>query len=208
VNDSRPLEVILHDPKSTVKAYAIECCNGSKLWTNAIAKEMLNVRPALKFVDDNKIPEFLKPVGVHMILDVKMDLTQKACLVANGHEMEVPTESTYSTIVTRDSVLIAFMLAALNGLDVLSGNVKNVYINAESKEKLHIAEAGPGFMGCPCMIVWALYRLKSSGSCWHDNMAQTLRDLNYVTCFADYDVWMKAKVKTTSDEYWEHILIF
>jgi hypothetical protein len=108
-------------PKSTVKAYAIDCCNSSKPWTNAIAKEMLNMRPAFKFVDDDKIPEFWNPVGVHMIFDVKMDLTRKARLVANGHETEVPTESMYSTIVTRDSIRLVFMLAALNGLDVLSG---------------------------------------------------------------------------------------
>jgi Reverse transcriptase (RNA-dependent DNA polymerase) len=144
-------------PKSTVEAYAIDCGSGSKLWTNAIAKEMLNVRPAFRFVDDDKIPEFWKPVGVHMIFNMKMDLTHKARLVANGHETEVPTESTYSTVVTRDSVRLAFMLAALNGLDVLSGDVQNAYINAESKENLYIKEAGPefgpGFMGRPCMIV-------------------------------------------------------
>jgi hypothetical protein len=96
-------------PKSVAEAYAIDRRNGSKLWTNAVAKEMLNVRPAFKFVDDNVIPAFWKPVGVHMIFDVKMDLTRKARLVANGHETEVPTESTYSTVVTRDSVRLAFL---------------------------------------------------------------------------------------------------
>jgi hypothetical protein len=58
-------------PKSVAEAYAIDCRNGSKLWTNAAAKEMLNVRPAFKFVDDDVIPAFWKPVGVHMIFDVK-----------------------------------------------------------------------------------------------------------------------------------------
>jgi hypothetical protein len=115
------------------EAYAIDRRNSSKLWTYAVAKEMLNVRPAFKFVDDDVIPAFWKPVGVHMILDVKMDLTRKARLVANGHETEVPTESTYSTVVTRDSVRLAFLLAALNGLEVLAGVVHNAYINAIRK---------------------------------------------------------------------------
>jgi hypothetical protein len=39
-------------------------------------------------------------------------------------------------------------------------------------------------------------------------MAQTLRDMGYVTCVSDHDVWMKAKVKPTGDEYWEYILIY
>jgi hypothetical protein len=42
----------------------------------------------------------------------------------------------YSTLVTRDSVRLAFLLAALNGLDVLAGDVQNAYINADSKENL------------------------------------------------------------------------
>jgi hypothetical protein len=58
------------------------------------------------------------------------------------------------------------------------------------------------------MIVRALYGLKSSGARWHDHMAQTLRDMGYVTCVADHAVWMKAKVKPTGDEYWEYILIY
>jgi hypothetical protein len=85
----------LEMPKSTVEAYAIDCHKGSKLWTNVIGKEMLNMCPAFKFVDENKIPEFWKPVGVHMNVDVKMDLLPKASLVANGHGTEVPTESMY-----------------------------------------------------------------------------------------------------------------
>jgi Reverse transcriptase (RNA-dependent DNA polymerase) len=199
-------------PKTVAEAYAIDQRTSSKLWTLAVAREMLNVRPAFKFVDDDVIPAFWKPVGVHMIFDVKMDLTRKARLVANGHETEVPTESTYSTVVTRDSVRLAFLLAALNGLDVLAGDVQNAYINAESKENLYIQEAGPecgpGFIGRPCMIVRALYGLKSSWARWHDHMAQTLRDLAYKTCIADHNVWMKPKVKHNGEEYWEYVLIY
>jgi hypothetical protein len=42
-------------------------------------------------------------------------------------------------------VHIAFLIVALNGLDVLAGDVQNAYINAESKETLYIEEAGPEF---------------------------------------------------------------
>jgi hypothetical protein len=65
------------------EAYAIDQRTSSKIWTLAVGREM--------FVDDNVIPAFWKPVGVHMIFDVKMDLMQKARLVANGRETEVTT---------------------------------------------------------------------------------------------------------------------
>jgi hypothetical protein len=50
---------------------------------------MLNVHPGFKFMDDEIIPAFWKPVGVHMIFNVKMDLMQKAQLVDNGHEQSL-----------------------------------------------------------------------------------------------------------------------
>ena len=58
------------------------------------------------------------------------------------------------------------------------------------------------------MIVKALYGLKSSGARWHEHMAQTLRDMGYISCKADPDVWMKAKVKPTGEEYWEYVLVY
>jgi len=199
-------------PKSVAEAYAIDRRTGTKFWTNAISREMLNVRPAFQFVDGDKIPDFWKPVGVHMVFDIKMDLSRKARLVGNGNETDEPEELTYSSVVSRDSVRLAFTLAAFNGLDVLSGDVQNAYINAESKERLYVEvagpEFGPGFQGRPCMIVKALYGLKSSGARWHEHMAQTLRDMGYLNCRADPDVWMKAKVKPTGEEYWEYVLIY
>jgi hypothetical protein len=46
---------------------------------------MRNVRSAFKLVADDVIPSFWKPVGVHIIIDFKMDLTREARLEANGN---------------------------------------------------------------------------------------------------------------------------
>ncbi len=64
---------------------------------------------------------------IHYHIDVKMCLTRKACLVAGGHMTDPPKESTYSSVVSRDSVRIAFTLAALNDLDILAADVQNAY---------------------------------------------------------------------------------
>ena len=47
-----------------------------------------------------------------------MDLTRKARFVAGGHMTEAPTSLTYSSVVSIDSVKIAFLIAALNDLDI------------------------------------------------------------------------------------------
>jgi hypothetical protein len=85
-------------------------------WREAIAMEMQNVMPAFAFRDDNKISIGYKKIDCHVIFDIKINLTQKARLVAGGHQTDVPMESVFSSVVSRDSVRIALTIASLNNL--------------------------------------------------------------------------------------------
>ena len=60
-----------------------------------------------------------------MIFDVKLDekFTRKARCAADGHNINTPASSTYSSVVSRESVRIAFL--SLNGMGV---NVDSVYV--------------------------------------------------------------------------------
>ncbi len=102
-----------------------------------------------------------------MIFDVKMDFTRKARFVAGGHMTDPPSSINYSSVVSRDSVWIAFMLASLNGLSLSATDIGNAYLNAEAREKVYTT-AGPEFgaelEGKNVLIVRALYGLKSSGA--------------------------------------------
>ena len=94
-------------------------------------KEMKNVMPAFQFSDDNKIPIGYTKIPLHMVFDVKMvGLVRKATsrLVAGGHVTEEPKKSTYSSVVSRDSVRIAFLIAALNDLDVLAADAQTLIL--------------------------------------------------------------------------------
>ena len=70
-----------------------------------------------------------------MIFDVNMDLTRKIRLVTGVHKTKPPKDSTYASVVSRDSVRIAFTVTALNGFDVLCADVQNTYLNAPTSEK-------------------------------------------------------------------------
>ena len=64
-------------------------------------------------------------IGFHMIFDVKMDglFTRKAQFVANGNETEdLPKWDSYVSVISRETVRIALLYAALNDLDVAEGN--------------------------------------------------------------------------------------
>jgi len=73
-----------------------------------------------------------------MVFDIKMDgkFTRKARLVAGGHTTETPASSTYSSVVSRESVRVAFLLEVLNDLDVFAADVGNAYLNAPCREKI------------------------------------------------------------------------
>ena len=72
-----------------------------------------------------------------MIFDIKMSgLVRKAHLVARGHTTDAPSSITYSSVISRDSVRIAFLIAALNDLDIMLADIGNVYLNAPNKEKI------------------------------------------------------------------------
>ena len=80
---------------------------------------MKNVEVAFKFLDDDgEIPIGFKSIKCHIIYDVKFDLTRKARYVGGGHRTKVPAAMTYSSVVSRDSVRIMFLVAALNDLDI------------------------------------------------------------------------------------------
>jgi hypothetical protein len=147
-----------------------------------------------------------------MVFDIKMDgkFTRKARYVANGNETEPPTAQTYASVVSRDSVRIALMYAALNDLEILSCDVTNAYLNADCREKIWV-QAGPEFgedEGLVMIIRKALYGLKSSGASWRSMISQTMLDADYQNTYADPDVWRRRAVKDDGTHYYELILVY
>jgi hypothetical protein len=99
-------------PKSVKQALAIDRNTGTSFWKDAIEKEMKNVQPAFEFRDDDVMPPGFKKIDCHMVFNVKLDLVRKARFVAGGHQTDPPKESVYSSVVSRDSVRLAFLIAA------------------------------------------------------------------------------------------------
>jgi hypothetical protein len=151
-------------------------------------------------------------IKCHIIFDIKMDgkFTRKARFVAGGHTTEPPAAITYSSVVSRDSVRIAFTIAALNDLEVMSCDIGNAYLNAPCREKIWCI-AGREFgsdQGKVMKITRALYGLKSSGASWRAMLATTLNDLEYIPSKSDPDVWIKAMTKPNGDDYYAMILVY
>jgi hypothetical protein len=120
--------------------------NENTLWADAIAKEMKNICIAFDILPDGTMaPGGYKKIPCHMIFDIKMvDFTRKARLVAGGHLTDTPLATTYASVISRETVRIALTIAALNSLDVKTGDVMNAYITAPITEKIWTIH-GPEF---------------------------------------------------------------
>ena len=200
-------------PKSVEEALRIDKEEGNTFWADAIEVEMRKIRPAVKLYDgDIKDLVGYQEITTHFIFDIKLgeNFRRKARLVADGHKTTTPSSVTYSSVVSRDSVRICLLLAALNDLNILSGDIENAYLTAPCRENCWTM-AGKEFgsdQGKPLIILKALYGLKSSGAAFRAFLAETLDDMGFKSSHADPDVWMRPAVKHDGEKYYEYILCY
>ena len=165
-------------PHSVEEALRIDTETKTDYWRCALFKEMSRVKIAWKArnnvspteVWQGKVQDMVgyQEIGCHVVFDVKMTFDQKCRFVAGGHTTEAPASMTYLSVVSRDSMRLGFLLAALNGVDMLACNLENAYLNAPCREKIWFEggqECGED-QGKVLVITHALYGLKSVGSSW------------------------------------------
>jgi hypothetical protein len=141
-----------------------------------------------------------------------MDLFQrKYQMKAGGHMTETPASMTYASVVSRESVRIALMLAALNNLQGKTADIENAYLTAPVSEKIWTT-LGPELgkdQGCKAIIVRALCGLKSAGALFCNHLAACMRQLGYVSCLADPDVWLCPETRPDDGfKYYSYILLY
>ena len=98
---------------------------------------MKNPRVTFNFFDkgDNS-PVSYKEITCHLIFDVKIDIARNPRYVSGGHIIDTTFYMTYTSVVIRDNMHLAFLIATLNDLDLLAGDNQNAYLNALTKEKV------------------------------------------------------------------------
>jgi hypothetical protein len=112
----------------------------SKIEGMGAFEQYKNASPQQLQDGSRKLPGY-QQIRCHMIFDIKMggQFMRKAIFVANGNETrDVASHHTYGSVVTRESVRIAFLYAALNDLKVLGCDVSNAYLNAPCREKFWV----------------------------------------------------------------------
>ena len=99
--------------------------------------EIMHTRDVERHTPQNFLPGY-KEISCHTTFDIKLDrkFTRKARFVVNGSKGEWPKLVTYSSVVSRESVGIAFLVTALNDLQVSACDISGAYLNAPAREKV------------------------------------------------------------------------
>jgi Reverse transcriptase (RNA-dependent DNA polymerase) len=111
------------------------------------------------------------------------------------HLTDIPLDLVYSGVMNLQRFRLILVLADLNDLQLWATDKGNAYIEAYTTEKVYII-AGPEFgerEGHILVISKALYGLRSSGARWHDRFANCIRELRFLPCKAEPDIWMRKK---------------
>ena len=199
-------------PKDVEEAMTIDDNTQTDFWAKAIQKEMKNVRVAFKVLEDGeKPPPTYRPIDCHMIFDVKMDHTRKARLVAGGHKTADPDPNlVYASVVSRESVRIAFLLAGLNGLDIYAADIQNAFLESPCSEKF-FTKLGQEFgsdAGKLAIVVRALYGLKSAAASFGKFLAENLKNLGWRPTRGDPNVYFRPGTKPDGTKVYEYLLTY
>jgi hypothetical protein len=79
-----------------------------------------------------------KKIRTHLVYDCKHDEHHKARMVADSHMTDVPLDSIYSGVISLSGLRTLLFLGELNGLETLATDFGNAYLEAETKECVHI----------------------------------------------------------------------
>ena len=84
-------------------------------------------------------------------------------------------------MATLRSLCIVILIAELNGLQLMQGNISNAYLESYTQEKVYFV-AGPEFgplSGHTLIIEKALYGLCSSSLQFHERLSSVLRKYGF-----------------------------
>jgi hypothetical protein len=200
-------------PRNVAHALRLDKENGNSLWADAIKKEIdaLMSMNTFKILTAKENKSFKRDgyqyAPLQMIFDVKQDMRRKARLVLGGHVIDASGHDTYASNMKGISSRILMLIAAANDLSILTGDIGNAYLYANTNEKIYcrtgeeFRNSGYGEGGELAVLVKALYGTKSAANRWHAHLADTLRSMNFASSRYDPDIWLRMRADQTGYDY-------
>ena len=133
-------------PKTVKESHNINRKLGGDFWTKVIVKEMGKyVYHLINFKVFQPVRQGKEKLGLYVstsmctwyLTSIWMgNLLENKRLVAGGHTTAITSAIAYSSVVSRESVRVVFILVSLNELEIFTCSIGNSYPNAKFREKL------------------------------------------------------------------------
>jgi hypothetical protein len=94
---------------------------------------------------------------------------------------------------------------------VFAADIRNAYLQVPSSQKDYIVcgvEFGLENVGKVALIWRALYGGKSAGRDFRNHLRSCMHHLEFTSCPADPNVWMRPAKKADGTSYWEYLLLY
>ena len=152
---------------------------------------MNNVIVALNILESGENIPFGYSRLSDIIFDMKLDLTLKGRLVANGHLTPDPVYSIYTGMVSHKSVRVALTYAALMCIYIWVADIMSAYVQAPTTEKYYVdcgPELGNEHSGKRTIVKRALCEIKSSGRGFRNHLRDCMDHMCYTSSLTDLDL--------------------
>ena len=103
------------------------------------------------------------------------------------------------------------VIAALNDLKLEAGDIQNAYLTAPCLEKIYTTcgpEFGPDNQGKTAIVVRAFYGLRSSGKAFRNHLSAGIKELGWISCKADADVYYQSATRPDGVAYYKYLLTY
>ena len=129
-------------PNNPSHAYKLDKINNDRDWEDSMDKEVGSINSHQVFIileENEPLPKGYKLIPYHYVFDAKFDGRKKSRLVAGGHRApDVPENEIYSGVVSIETIRVAFVLAAMNNLDVCAADVSTAFLYGKTREKVYV----------------------------------------------------------------------
>ena len=100
---------------------------------------MTAVKVAFKILADSDMiaPSYTEVTNSHLIFDINIeDFCRNTRYVPGANTLDYPASLTYASVVSRETIRIALIMTALNGLEVKANDIQNSYLTVPCTEKI------------------------------------------------------------------------
>jgi hypothetical protein len=196
-------------PKSAKSSKLVDDSNGNLLWKQSIDKELYQIIHEFNsfkpLQEGEPTPPGYRRVPYHLIFACKVDGRRKARLVIDGNRSPpVHKEDCFAPVVSIEAIRMGFLLAQMNNLKCVAGDVGNAFLTSFTTEKLFIIagpEFGPELEGKRLILSKSVYGTKTGAARFHESLSAKLRRIHFRPSRADHDLWMRK----TADGSYEYI---